>query len=67
MEHQRDLYQQRGYSDDLLPKRPSNETGKHSTILHYGWVLCITYLITLWLADFYSWTFHVQHHAGYYY
>ncbi len=45
MEHQRKLFQQRGYSEDLLPKTQSQRTGKHLTILPYGWVRFITFPI----------------------
>ncbi len=37
--------QQRGYSEDLLPKTQSQRTWKHLTILPYGWVRFITFPI----------------------
>lgn len=45
MEHQRKLLQQRGYSEELLPKTQSQRPGKHLTILPYGWVRFITFPI----------------------
>ncbi len=45
MEHQRKLFQQRGYSEDLLPNRKASGPGKHLTILPYGWVRFITFPI----------------------
>jgi len=44
MEHQRKLFQQRGYSEDLLPKTQSQRTWK-TFILPYGWVRFITFPI----------------------
>ncbi len=46
MEHQRKLFQQRGYSEDLdCRKRKVSGPGKHLTILPYGWVRFITFPI----------------------
>lgn len=45
MEHQRKLFQQRGYSEDLLPKTQSQRTWKTLTTLPYGWVRFITFPI----------------------
>lgn len=45
MEHQRKLFQQRGYSEDLLPKTQSQRTWKTFNILPYGWVRFITFPI----------------------
>lgn len=33
MEHQRKLFQQRGYSEDLLPKTQSQRTGDAANLL----------------------------------
>ncbi len=46
MEHQRKLFQQRGYSEDsIAEKRKASGLGKHLTILPYGWVRFITFPI----------------------
>lgn len=67
MEHQRDLYQQRGYSDDLLPKTAEQRNWKtfNYFTLWMGSVHNVPNYVMV--GGFYSWTFHIQHHAGYYY
>ena len=56
MEHQRDLYQQRGYSDDLLPKTAEQRNWK--TFNYF----------TLWMGSVHNVpNYVIQHYAGYYY